>query len=372
MSLIIDDALDGLWSTVQMNFSMVEGQRAGKISDDSLNEFAASIGVIQDALDREAKPAIRKILEAIHNNSGCPIDRFCVSGSVGAQPNNFKDCVGFDITVFVDCAASHGQIEESESNYTKKSTHMECAIQSLEKVCNSFKDVVEYMECDHIGAHCTLEGYWFHICVFPSMGHRMHLQRKAVWDMIEELDKSGSVSQNDLEKYSTGLHESTASFMHMGDPVHHGLVRLARKWRSNVLVPAGCEMSALAISLVMMRCIEDEKALGMSVSSPSGRGLEPHAFPVAKIFRDFLHALTELDSLVLTWQRFYEPDLLPERHLSIKPLIVDPVNPWRNIIHNMTHEGIESVKEHASKSLQLMSGDIDDVFHPSSKSARGG
>ena len=184
----------------------------------------------------------------------------------------------------------------------------------------------------------------------------MHVQRKSVWDLIEKLDRSsGGLSQNELDRFSIGLHESTSSFMHMGDPVFHGLVRLARFFRSQILNPSGAEISTYAVALIMMRCIEDEKARGMSVSvSPTA------TFPVGKIFNDFLTCLSRIDTLCLTWQRFYEPDPVPERHLATRPLIVDPVNPWRNVVRNMSREQLEAVKMKATECLKKKS--IGELF----------
>jgi hypothetical protein len=51
--------------------------------------------------------------------------------------------------------------------------------------------------------------------------------------------------------------------------------------------------------------------------------------------------------------------------MGSKPNILDPVNPWRNVVHNMTHEGIEWVKRHALQSIKQMDSlesTLRDVF----------
>ena len=331
------------------------------ISDDSLRSLADTIAISASDLENVYKPIVREILTTIHEKSGCAIDRYCVSGSLGTQPNNCSDEFGFDITVFIDCSASHGKVEESEIDPAKKQLHMECAIQSFEKIYTSIRHLAaadQAVECDHRGVHFQhhSSGIFIHLAVFPTLGHRMHVQRKSVWDLIEKLDRSsGGLSQNELDRFSIGLHESTSSFMHMGDPVFHGLVRLARFWRSQTLNPSGADISTYAVALIMMRCIEDEKARGMSVSvSPTP------TFPEAKIFNDFLTCVSQIDTLSLTWQRFYEPDLVPERHLATRPLIVDPVNPWRNVVRNMSREQLEAVKMKANECLKKKS--IGELF----------
>ena len=383
MATLIDECLDCLSSAVQMNMDFNEARSTPhyplKVDDDSLCDFAETLCMDSAELEGKAKSTIRKILKAIIDHSGCAIDRICVSGSVGHQPDNSSDHMGFDITVFVDCTATHGQLEASEHDPEKKEEHMECSIQSAEKIYQSFRNMISstVCECDHFGLHFGMDGYFLHIAVSPSFAHKMHLHRKHVWDLIEKRDKESKLNQNDLDRFSISLHESLTSFMHMGDPGFHGLVRLARFWRQNVLLQQGCgELSSLAVVLVMMRCIEDEKAIGMSVASPTGRGLRQHPFPVKKVFEDFLRSLSKLDSLTISYQRFYEPDLIPERHLSNKPYILDPVNPWRNVIHNMTHEGVEWAKSHAAKSLKLMQNSettLNDLFLCTLQtSARGG
>ncbi len=314
------------------------------ISDESLLKLGESLAISSEELETRAKGTLRHVLKAVYERSGCPIDRFCVSGSCGHQMNNANDEMGFDVTVFVDCEASHGQVEG------RASEHMECSIQSAEKIYHSLRTIVGESEFDHFGMHFKLDGYNFHVAVTPSLGKKMHLQRKAVWDMIERKDKAGCLTQPDLDILSISLHESLTSFMHMGDPVFHDMIRLGRLWRQWALVDQGCgEFPSLAVVLVMMRCIEDEKARGMSVSA-GGKT----KFPVMNVFTDFLKILADLDNQQISYQRFHEPDMVPERHLGTKPNILDPVNPWRNVVHNMTHEGIEWVKRHANQSLKII------------------
>jgi hypothetical protein len=366
MERMLNDCLDCLSSTVQMNFESNPDRTSTfppkTATDESLQEFANAMAIETSELEGRAKASLRKLLSAIHDHSGCPINRFCVSGSCGHQPDNVNDGFGFDITVYVDCEASHGQVEPRGSV-----EHMQCSIQSAEHVYRSLRGLVEHSTYDHFGMHFTLDNYDFNVAVTPCLGRKMHLQRKAVWDLVEQKDKEIRLSQSDLDMMSISLHESLTAFMHMGDPVFHDLVRLARFWRQTALVDQGCgELSTLATILVMMRCIEDEKARGMSVSSPSGRGLTRQVtFPVKNVFKDFLTTLSEFDNQVITYQRFYEPDLIPERHLGTKPCILDPVNPWRNVVHNMTKEGVEWVKRHAWQSLKVLNtpnSTIADVF----------
>lgn len=375
MSTLIDDCLDSLSSTVQMNIDVRKTAWREKLSsrlrDDSMTELGESLAMDPTELEENAKRSVRKILQAIHDHSRCPIDRFCVSGSIGHQADSSLDAMGFDITVFVDCSVSHGAIE------TRESEHLECSAQSSEKIYGAIRSMISSTscKCDHLGLHFELDGYQFHLGVTPSFGHKMHLQRKAVWDLIEAKDKSNELTQSDLDKFSLSLHESLTSFMHLGDPVLHGLVRLARLWRMNMLIEQGFgELSCLGAVLVMMRCIEDERAIGMSVTSPSGRGVGQHPFPVKKVFMDFLKCLSNLNTQTISYQRFYEPDLVPERHLSHKPYILDPVNPWRNVLHNMTPNGIESVSNLAINCLKLCESShttLNDLFI-AQRGSRGG
>lgn len=368
MSTLIDECLDSLSSTVQMNIDSRDlkwkEELSNQLTDKSLLRLGGCLSLDRTELEGKAKSTLRKILQAIHVHSGCPIDRFCVSGSIGHQSDNAIDSVGFDVSVFVDCAAVHGESE------TDPAGHLECSVRSAEKVYESLKALISSTACycDHFGLHFEMDGYQFHLAVTPSLGHKMHLQRKAVWDMIEEKDKENQLTQTDLDRLSIALHESTTSFMHLGDPDLHNLVKLARFWRASVLVEQGCgELSTLGVVLVMIRCIEDEKAVGMSVSSPSGRGVAQHPFPVKKVFMDFLRCLSSLDTQTISYQRFYEPDLIPERHLSRKPYILDPVNPWRNVVHGMTNEGLEWVKKSSLRCLKMcdMPGStLEDVFIP--------
>ena len=336
MTGLVEECLDGLSSTVQMNYHFDEESSrawlAQPLTDASLESFGDCLAVGETEVNR-AKESLRKILNAVAAHGRCPIDRFCVSGSLGHQPVHSSDILGFDLTMFVDCEASSV---------------------SLEKIYSSFQQVVPMSEIDEFGVHFEMDNFLFHLAVTPSLGHKMHLQRKHVWDLIEQRIKEGKGSSG-LGKFSLALHESLTSFMHLGDPRFHGLVRLARLWREHVLVNSGCvEVSSLVVALVMIRCIEEEnKARSMHVD----RGLNVvHAFSATSVWVQFLTYMSTLDSIAMSWQRFYEPDLILERGMSGGTYIMNPVNPWHNILHGVSVEGMEMAKQRATNSLKKLAG----------------
>ncbi len=341
MSTVVEMAIDGLLSAVLLNFEYRETDVCNlimkKISDETLTDLGECIAPNSDAIDTVGKDTLREILTAIHDHSGCPIDRFCVSGSIGHQLENSNDSLGFDVTVFVETELSHMSLEASTERVFRA-------------VSNHIGNV---LHIDHLGGHFEFHNYQINIGMAPSLGHKMHVQRKAIWDEIQRLSSSSQLSPSDLDRFSICLHESLASFMHLGDPHLHGLVRLARLWRERVILAAGCaELSTLAVVLVMIRCIEVERSRGLPlVSSPCGR---KQPFPSERIFSEFLEYLSELPSLVMTWERFYEPHMVIDRNTHTIPYIIDPVNPWRNVLHTMTPGGIASVQNAARHALGLI------------------
>lgn len=342
MSSVVEIALDGLLTSVLLNFEYHQDQAGGLImkmvSDEALTDLGNAIGPNAEEIETVANDSVREILNAIHDNSGCPIDRFCVSGSIGHQLENSKDCLGFDITVFVETDWSHMSLEVSS-----------------ERVFRAISNRLGTpLRIDHIGAHFEFHTYPFHVGTSPSLGHKMYIQRKAVWDQIQQaVLNSSPLSPSDLDRFSVCLHESLSAFMHLGDPQLHGLVRLARLWREKALLASGCsEMSTMAVVLVMIRCIEVERARGLPlVTSPSNR---KQPFPSERLFSEFLEYLTELPSLVMTWERFYEPRMVTDRYNHKIPYIIDPVNPWRNVLHAMTPDGISAVQNAAGHALGLI------------------
>ena len=166
-------------------------------------------------------------------------------------------------------------IKSNKPNPTsKKQLHMKCAIQSFERIYSSVRSFAspnQPIECDHRGVHFSnSSGLTIHLAVFSSLGYRVYVQRKSVWDLIENLDKpiqgDSGINQNELDRFSIDLHESITSFMHMGDPVFHGLVRLKRLWRNQNLCTNTAKLSTTAVVLIKMRCIEHEKAWGIYVA----------------------------------------------------------------------------------------------------------
>jgi hypothetical protein len=315
----------------------MSGIMSQKISDQSLIELGGVLAPDDSRLETVGKRTVREILSEIQDHSGCPIDRFCLSGSVGHQRVNSNDSIGFDITVFIH-------------------THdmgLEIATEKVLRVVALHTESI--LQIDHLGGHFVMNGYPINLAVAPALGHKMHIQRKAIWDEIEMAISDESLSPSDLDRFSISLHESLAAFMHLGDPLLHGLVRLARLWRQNAILASGCdELSTLATVLVMMRCIEVERSRGLClVASRTGR-TKLAAFPSEKIFCEFLEYFCELDCVAMTWPRFYDPDTISDRVVRKQPYILDPVNPWRNVIETMTPEGIDWIKHAARHALNLI------------------
>ena len=365
-SVLVEECLDGLSSTVMLNWDYKDSRCRQYldqlISDESLSEFASCLSVDPVELESQAKPRLAELLNAIVSHGGCPVDRFCVSGSVGHQTDSDK--FGFDITVFVDCDVSH-----------RNEGIAACCAHSDERIYSAIRPLMKSDPVkDQNVLHFCLGAFMIHLAVTPSFGHKMHLQRKHVWDLLEARDKEGAMTSMELKNYSLALHESLASFMHMGDPLFHGLVRLARLWREHMCQSS---ISALVATLLMMRCIEDEKARGMTSPRSGSPSASSAHFPTHHVFVAFLTCLTNIDTIRMSWQRFYEPDLVPERHVaSTGACLLDPVNPYRNLLADLTPDQIETVKGTATKSLeQLKHADQCTVYQlcmGTTTGARGG
>lgn len=350
MSQLVEECLDGLASTVLMNDAYSEskcGQLLHQpVTDDSLNDLAACMSVDDVG---PAHTVISRLLNAVVAHSGCLIDRFCVSGSIGHQPSiGCEDKLGFDITVFV---------ETSEKSFGEHQ-HV-----SAEKVYHSIENIIgrNSVLCDHLGLHFEMEGFQFHLAITPALGHRMHEQRKRVWDFIQEAEQVAEVDLQSLDKYSISMHESLTAFMHLGDPVLHGLVRLARFWRRQ---HSQFNVSPIAIVLVMMRCIEDEKTRVGTVGK----------FPVKRVFIEFLSAIARMNTLRMSWHRFYIPELVPKRmakDTAGETYLIDPVNPWRNLLP----KDVGNISSSANACIeQLKNPDctLYDIFSSRTTSTRGG
>ncbi len=74
--------------------------------------------------------------------------------------------------------------------------------------------------------------------------------------------------------------------------------------------------------------------------------------------RNFLTDLSNLNHLSLTFPEtsIYDWEMVPDWIQTQRPLLLDPVNPWRNPFHGLNRSVFDEIQREASEALRMLEG----------------
>lgn len=310
------------------------------ISDQSLSEYGRMIKFDEKYI-KNANAVCRKVCEALKGSDLKPV-RFSMSESHVCQ--NGKDETGVDIVAFLN---------ESES-LEKAHGHYEQLVQKLgaQKITRDARGVI----------HFDLDNVKVNLGTSISRGPTVGEHRRAVFQNITRVNPQGKLEKNQIEKVSVDLHDSANEFLNTQDEFDLAASRLARAWRRTAL-PETDWFSPLDSMLVMRNALRNERRRGGMLQ-------------MKNVFRSFLNDISNLGTMNLTFpdESIYDWDLVPSFIQAERPLLLDPINPWRNPLSGgRMFNDIQETAQEALRVLDDTSASMRDLFNVTPElTARGG
>jgi hypothetical protein len=162
---------------------------------------------------------------------------------------------------------------------------------------------------------------------------------------VTKLDKEGKLQKEQIEKVSVDLHDSMTEFMRQDrDEFDLAAQRLARAWRRTALAPWSDWFSPLDSMLVMQNALarERQRAAGQ--------------LEMRNVMRQFLSDLSNIESMQVTFpeESLYDWAMVPQWIQQERPLLLDPVNPFRNPFSGLNRGMFKEVRERAQEALKMI------------------
>jgi hypothetical protein len=303
------------------------------ISDQSLTQYGRQLGFDEKFL-KKANEVCKRVCECLRGSEFVP-DRFSVSESHVCQEG--VEDTGIDIVAYM---------KESQDQNKARPSYEE----SLKKLGG------QKIETDDKGViHFELDGVKVNLGTSTSRGPTVGEHRKAVFQQTTKLDKEGKLQKRQIEKVSVDLHDSMSEFMTKDqDEFDMAAQRLARAWRRTALAPWGNWFSPLDAALIMRRSLDTE------------RQRTAGSMAMRDVMRRFLNDLANIEDMTLTFPQssMYEWDLVPQWIQQQRPLLLDPVNPFRNPFGSLSRDVFQDIRNRAQEALRLVesSGSMSDLF----------
>ena len=307
------------------------------ISDATLSEYGRRIQ-FDDKYIKKANEVCKKVCDALKGSDVKP-ERFSMSESHVCQEG--KDETGVDIVAFLN-----------------QSQNMDTARAHIQAVVNNLG--ASNMTTDDKGTmHFDMDQVHVNLGTSLSRGPTVGEHRRAVFQQTSQIDREGKLKKNQIEKVSVDLHDSMSEFMQREGQSDFDLAaqRLARAWRRTALAPLGVTdwFSPLDSMLVMQNALRTQREFGVSLS-------------MRNVMRSFLNDMSRLSDMNVTFpqESLYDWNVVPSWIQQERPLLLDPVNPWRNPL-SVESPGmfsqIERTATEAMKVLDNTASSMRDLFN---------
>jgi len=236
--------------------------------------------------------------------------------------------------------------------------------------------------------HFEHDGVHVNVAIGNRYGSTESENRETIWRTIESLDKGDKLKKVHLDQFAIDLYESTTMFMYnqvaqettsseVNEKFFQGALRLARAWRQCSLSHRDIQFSPLDAWLVMLNAVNNEihrsaiekkegaagiggavtgvkKALKEAFTRKGAGQQSGVGLSMKNVFRDFLNQLYYLDNMNIQFTDFYPQSKVPDWIKTQRPLILDPVCPYRNTVYNLHKRVNEDIKKHAYECTKVL------------------
>jgi hypothetical protein len=201
----------------------------------------------------------------------------------------------------------------------------------------------------------SIKGFAYDLLPAPNYAtanQDIHQQANTIWNKIRS-----SRSTNVGHLYSSGLSELAVQFAKKQSAFIHDLCRLAKFWNGTVLYEGYVSGRSSIIEYLAVKGGQEEEQAGLNGS-----------LSLLRAFRRFLALLTEHQSIGIVFYDFYLENLVPEYQ---KPFLIDPSNPFNNLLNGIAAEFLPTLSGYARETLarldrceRCLSGEGERLFYP--------
>ena len=366
------------------------------IDDHSLMEFGASLEIPKTEIDRMKTVSQKVIAQSLQQipNAG-KIEKVVISEC--HLCNCGRNDVGIDVVLLMN--------PSEDTHETTNSLRQRIHAMTSSSAGRTGETKIETHEPKPTHAetlHFEYEGVHFNVAVGTRHGPTEEANRTSIWQQIEKLDTENKLKKVHLDQFAIDLYESTTLFMnnqvlpekHLGpsgsEKFLQGALRLARAWRQCCLSSRDVQFAPIDAWLIMLNAVHLEmqktpevSKRGTSRVASIGRRLKelfkgeahvPQGLSMKNVLRQFLNDLANLEQLNIMFHDNYDMSKVPEWIKGQRPLVLDPVCPYNNMVYNLHKRVNDDIKKHAAECIRILddpNATLPKLFHLPSYKKRG-
>ncbi|XP_071847659.1 2'-5'-oligoadenylate synthase 3-like [Apostichopus japonicus] len=139
------------------------------------------------------------------------------------------------------------------------------------------------------------------------------------------------------KEFSSSLSGAAVGFLKEQDSFTHSLCRLAKYWAMTVPLKGFCPGRSTIMELLAVKAAEETK-------------IEQRQ-NIIQGFRTFLFKVRKINELEIFWEHCYTQDWIPLEILDEPPYLMDPTNPFNNLLSPRAVQYLEQLKRFANNTL---------------------
>ncbi|XP_071847668.1 2'-5'-oligoadenylate synthase 1A-like [Apostichopus japonicus] len=158
-----------------------------------------------------------------------------------------------------------------------------------------------------------------------------------VANTLEHLRNNRSLNCMD---FSTSLSEGAVAFERDHSAFSHSLSRLAKLWSTTIGIPGFSFGRSSIMEYLGAWAAEEEERRGSR--------------DILQGFRRFLTMIKQSHNLNIVWTRYYRRTDIPADILHQRPLLLDPTNPYNNMLQGALGDNLRQMSAYATETLSRL------------------
>jgi len=154
--------------------------------------------------------------------------------------------------------------------------------------------------------------------------------------------KQADYNKNSIAKFGIEVTESSVAFMRNKSKLVHDVAKLAKYWNQIMLFKKYIYGRSSIMELLAVKAGLEEET---NNSYPT----------IWKAFKRFLIKVSKIDEVYEIFQEYYDKTEIPCEILSQRPLLMDPVNPFNNLLSGKCGYGYGKINSQSENIQEFMS-----------------
>lgn len=290
-----------------------------------LRHYADSLAPSPDIMEK-ARDAVKRIQDIVHQKLGSrfSIDRIRPLGSL-AKKTSLWFKMDIDVVIYLN--------EEMPPFDEFKQQLDDVITMNIDEHCKQTPSglslKINGFDVDLLPARNFLHSNGYH-----RGAGEVNLQVKNTLDFLK--NNMNSTRRNKLE-FSTSLSEGAIAFEREHSAYSHTLSRLAKAWSCTIGIHGFSFGRSSIMEYLGVWAAEEEERQGSQ--------------DVLQGFRRFLQMVQNSSGLNIVWKKYYKKKDIPSDILRQRPLLLDPTNPYNNMLEGGNGDYLREMSQFARVTL---------------------